>query len=72
MYGWLHSTAVRSFRDEAAAVHIFQADASGSFATVRGHIASCPQCAGANAQHVWHILTAWARDTAATRARARR
>jgi hypothetical protein len=57
--------------DEAAAIHLWTSTAP-SFAAIRDHITACPDCAGANPQHVWHILTTWQRGITATHIRARR
>jgi hypothetical protein len=55
---------VRSFRDEQAAICLWrQADGEPiSFGDVKAHIiGSCPECAGANINQVWFIVTGWVR-----------
>jgi hypothetical protein len=47
--------------DEQAAIHLFSDAASVSMAAIREHITACPQCAGANANQVWFIVTSWTR-----------
>jgi hypothetical protein len=61
-------------RDEAAAICLWRA-ADGepiTFNNVKAHIGSCPDCATADARHVWFIVTGWQRGIDGMRIRARR
>lgn len=60
-------------RVEAAAVHVWQASGGlADYATVRDHIASCPDCESADPDEVWWMVDSWQRGITASRKRARR
>jgi len=58
--------------DEQAAIHLFSDAAPVSMAAIREHIRGCPQCATANAGHVWFIVTSWTRGIDGAHVRGRR